>query len=112
MRPKGRIKVTATCPKGIGHERIKVPHNRLERLYRLAWQETHIGPIHSTSTCSDLLAQLLTDYNKRKSVWHIFPDHITKRDRVVAATVIQWLGSTVGNCFVQEVLRKHQNGLD
>ena len=31
---------------------------------------------------------------------------ITNRDRLIAATVIQWLGTNVGFCFLNEVLRK------
>ena len=31
---------------------------------------------------------------------------ITHRDRLVAATVIQWLGTTIGFCFLQEALKK------
>lgn len=29
---------------------------------------------------------------------------VTDRDREVAATVIQWLGSTVGMCFLRDVI--------
>lgn len=32
---------------------------------------------------------------------------VTKRDITVAATVIQWLGSPVGQCFLNEVLKGH-----
>lgn len=31
---------------------------------------------------------------------------VTARDRVVAATVIQWLGSPVGRCFLRDMLEK------
>ncbi len=31
----------------------------------------------------------------------------TKRDRQVAATVIQWLGTTIGERFLRRVLREH-----
>lgn len=31
---------------------------------------------------------------------------VTDRDRIVAATVIQWLGSPVGMCFIRKCLEK------
>jgi len=31
---------------------------------------------------------------------------ISKRDRLIAATVIQWLGSNIGFCWLQEALSK------
>lgn len=32
--------------------------------------------------------------------------NVTGRDRIVAATVIQWLGSNVGMCFLEDALRQ------
>jgi len=43
-----------------------------------------------------LLEYLLGDGNKRASV--------TERDETVAATVIQWLGTPVGQSFVKKVM--------
>ncbi len=31
---------------------------------------------------------------------------INKRDRYIVATVMQWLGSNIGRCFLQTVLKK------
>ena len=36
---------------------------------------------------------------------HLIPD-VTERDRKVAATVIQWLGSPVGMAFLGDVLKR------
>ena len=35
-------------------------------------------------------------------------DEVTDRDREVAATVIQWLGSPCGQSFVEEVINREQ----
>lgn len=32
------------------------------------------------------------------------PTHVNEHDQEVAATVIQWLGSPVGQCFLEEAL--------
>jgi hypothetical protein len=46
------------------------------------------------------------DFEHRRSlVHHLIPD-CTERDRVVVATVIQWLGSNVGMSFIEDVIRK------
>lgn len=31
---------------------------------------------------------------------------INKRDRYIVATVIQWLGSNIGRCFIEDCLKK------
>lgn len=35
---------------------------------------------------------------------------VSDRDRLVSSTVIQWLGSPVGQCFLVEVLSSSQGG--
>jgi len=70
--------------------------NPLEKAYHDAWVEENEGNL-----CRQIgiLQWLLGDDNK--------PSHdMTQRDALVAATVIQWLGSPVGQCFVNKVLAK------
>lgn len=38
---------------------------------------------------------------------HLIPD-ITERDERVAATIIQWLGSNVGMCFLRDVVKSNK----
>jgi len=38
------------------------------------------------------------------------PAEPSTRDRLVAATVIQWLGSPVGACFLRDVLAEGKDG--
>ena len=76
--------------KGINYHRIK--DNPLEGKFAKAWEEENTK---SRSTLSWLLAK---EINKPKD------GEVSDRDREVAATVIQWLGSPVGSYFVKHTL--------
>ena len=93
------------CPAGIGHERLTFESSRVERLYRLAWQDAHQGPMYGGgSTFCDLLSAIMVETRLRSDPFGARAA-LTRRDRVVAATVVQWLGTNVGRCFVDDVLR-------
>lgn len=72
--------------------------NPLERRFAIAYAE------HNTvgSANRSALAYLLTEGDQR------FPLEPTERDRSIAATVIQWLGSPVGSSFLKNVLRSKE----
>ena len=77
--------------KGIKHDRLK--HNELERRFAEAWDADN-----SEHYRTHLLEYILSDEpNKRKP----FDD----RDREVAATIIQWLGTIVGSYFIDDVCK-------
>jgi hypothetical protein len=71
---------------GVHHHRYK--RYPLEKRFALAWQR--INELGAT------LEYSMGDGNRRAEV--------TKRDELVAATVIQWLGSPVGQRFMWKVL--------
>lgn len=71
----------------------RLSSNPLEKAYHDAWLELNEEPYRGT------LAYLLGDGNK--PAWDF-----TERDAEVAATIIQWLGSPVGQSFVEGVLEK------
>lgn len=77
------------------HEGLSVhrlPSNPLEAAFAEAWNKE----------APNTLGWLLCDQDKN--------DHeYTQRDATVAATIIQWLGSPVGQCFVQEVHEAYAN---
>ena len=91
----------------IGRERIFKVKNQGKNIYRLAenplekkfaeaWDEMNdLSRQGSLGTLNWLLAE---DPNWPK-------DEVTHRDRMVAATVIQWLGSHVGQYFLEQVLK-------
>lgn len=75
--------------KGLHHLRLeRLDLNALEIRYARAWERENKDSIQR-----GLLELLLTD-------------GVSDRDREVAATLIQWLGSDVGQDFVRRVLRK------
>ena len=74
--------------KGLSQNRFK--NNPLEKKYAVAWEKQNIAH----DTLSYLMAK---DCNRPQY------EEVSKRDREVAATVIQWLGSPVGQSFIEEV---------
>lgn len=75
--------------KGINAHRLK--DNPLEKKFADAWEAENT---EGRNTLEYLLA---------KKINHPYPGEVSKRDREVAASVIQWLGSPVGSYFVKEV---------
>ena len=67
--------------------------NPLEQKFAEAWDEINRNGHHGT--LEYLLAE---DPNWPK-------DEVSPRDRMVAATIIQWLGSPAGQYFLQQVLK-------
>jgi len=65
--------------------------NPLEKKFAEAWKEMNRNG--HRGTLEYLLAE---DPNWPK-------DEVTSRDRMVAATVIQWLGSNVGQYFLEQI---------
>lgn len=78
-----------------GHSPHRYDQNPLEKAFAEAWQKANdtsqMGIAHGN------LAYLLSDTQHN-------PPEPTEAEHKVAATVIQWLGSPVGQHFVQEVL--------
>lgn len=72
----------------------------LERKFAEAWQNFNLGYSASGNPPdqSTALAQLLNTGDCR------YPDPPSPRDFEVAATIIQWLGSSVGHGFIRGIL--------
>jgi hypothetical protein len=79
--------------KHVGLSSHRLASNPLEAKFASAWKK--MAPT--------TLGYLLCGQNRS------FHDY-SERDAVVAATVIQWLGSPVGESFVREVLNKKREG--
>lgn len=90
-------------PKKIRHEgkhklRLRSPmSNALEIAFAKKWKELQKS--------SRLLETLMRDAKGQRGRGDL-DELITQRDAVVAATIVQWLGSTVGTEFIQECLEK------
>lgn len=78
-------------PAGLHPHRLK--DNPAERRMSKAWKRRH------AEVYGDMLGQLLDHRTGGKDT-----PSLTTRDRVVAATVIQWLGSPVGTSWLAEAL--------
>lgn len=74
-----------------GKSTNRLSSNPREKAYHDAWLEENTKSMVGGS----LLEYLLGDNNK--------PGEVSERDALVAATVIQWLGSPVGQHFVERV---------
>jgi hypothetical protein len=70
-----------------GYLANRLSREPLEALFAKVWQEQN--------DAGSTLAYILTGAPS----W----DHVSERDVAVAASVIQWLGSAVGQAFLEEV---------
>lgn len=77
-----------------GLHQYRFQDNPLEQHYAEAWEKENTRESNGHGILDYLLAK---DPNYPKG-------EVTTRDREVAATVVQWLGSSVGNNFVRDVL--------
>ena len=65
--------------------------NPEEELFAEAWERDNTHPNGGPGT----LAYLMGNGSR--------PGDITQRDATVAATVVQWLGSPIGQCFLRDL---------
>ena len=75
--------------KNKGKSQYRFKDNPVERIFAEVWEERN--------THGKILDYLLAEDNNRPC------GEVTDRDRMVAATVIQWLGSSVGDNFLGDV---------
>jgi hypothetical protein len=84
--------------KNKGKHQYRLKQNILEKKFAETWDKQNSGKFNDEGrgTLDYLLAE---DCNRPCG-------EVTERDREVAATVIQWLGSPVGQGFLEEVMTK------
>ncbi len=80
---------------GLWAERLPYSYNIPEKVFAEAWQKENELDSCTRPILNSLMNKMKSDFMQ-----------ITQRDALVAATVIQWLGSNVGNCFVKECHKK------
>jgi len=73
--------------------------NPLEKAFARAWQEANDVEIVGVGRAT--LAYLMDEQNRGMPI-----PPLTERDWLVANTVIQWLGSPVGQGFLEHILSK------
>lgn len=75
-----------------GNRLYRFKNNPLEKVFSDAWEQENVRPNDGPG----VLAWSMGDGQ--------FPGNVTDRDATVAASVVQWLGSTVGQRFLADVL--------
>jgi hypothetical protein len=83
--------------KNKGKHQHRFKDNPLEKVFAEKWEKLntdHLGQLDGFGTLDYMLAE---DNNHPRG-------EVTDRDREVTATVIQWLGSPIGQSFVRECL--------
>ena len=89
---------------GIKHEGIRAQrtqHNPLEKRFANEWRKRNKREGLSHGQLDYMLAE---DPNKPGG-------EVTERDAMVAAAVVQWLGTHVGQCFLEDVQPKHRRDI-
>jgi len=82
-------------------------HGRLERAFAEVWEE-EAAPNPQRGSGSGLVQSLLITGQNPFSMFSggTVVEKVTIRDRQLVATIIQWLGSNVGWCFLETALRR------
>lgn len=79
--------------KNKGIRQYRFESNPLEKAFAIKWEELN------NSRLIDILEYILSAEPNS-------PASVTDREREVAATIIQWLGSPVGFGFIKQVLKE------
>jgi hypothetical protein len=89
----------------VGISARRLEHNEREKAFYEQWLQEN-APVAGVNSGHGILQDLFIDSGdvfgfKRKVI-----EEINNRDRMIVATVIQWLGSNCGMCFLGEALEK------
>lgn len=82
--------------KNKGKSQYRFKQNPMEKVFAESWEEINLTPPGRANGKGILDYLMAEDPNKPNG-------EVTDRDRLVAATVIQWLGSPVGQSFLTQV---------
>jgi hypothetical protein len=89
--------------KNKGYHQCRFKDNPMEKLFAQEWER-----INTSRMTQDLDGKGILDYMLAKD--NNYPaGEATPRDREVAATIIQWLGSPVGQGFLEDVQKQAQS---
>lgn len=93
-----------SADRGIFYDRTKINDHvgRLEKALAEKWEEDNkpnAGLNFGNGTLQDLFC-------RRGQVLYDMEHEITASERMVAATVVQWLGTNIGRCFIESAFRR------
>lgn len=89
---------------------------RMEKTFAEEWEKEQYPPGFLNGGMGCLTLLITSRLEKREwcagEDWVSHPEELTQRDAQVAATVVQWLGTNVGFCWLTETLAKCGYSLD
>lgn len=88
---------------GLNPERVK--YNEREKAFQEQWLKEN-EPISWINNGGGILQDLCTNYNNEIESWKRRSIIVNNQERMIVATVIQWLGSNIGFSFLEESLKK------
>ncbi len=88
---------------GISAKRLQ--HNPREQAFHDQWQQEN-APVAGVNCGHGILQDLFIESGDLMGFSKKVIEKINNRDRMIVATVIQWLGSNVGMCFLNEALSR------
>ena len=88
----------------IGYRHERCQHNEAEKAFQEHWQKENL-PLSWLNHGYGILQDLFIE-SKDSLIHKRMVVQINSRDRMIVATVIQWLGSNIGWCFLEEVFKK------
>lgn len=89
-----------------GYFEERCDHNPREKAFRDHWLKEN-EPCPGVNAGWGILQDLFINHDRTKPIYR--PKYLEKmqpRDRAIVATVIQWLGTNCGWCFLEETLKK------
>jgi hypothetical protein len=89
----------------IGLQVSRIEHNPREKAFHEQWLEEN-APVAGVNNGHGILQDLFIERDTPFSQFGKVIEEISNRDRMIVATIIQWLGSNVGMCFLQESLAR------
>lgn len=104
------IKVNGSKNLGYRTNRLEFDPNDLENAFSQHWQKENKKQAH-INFGHGILQDLFFERDKQYSplpTWDVVTclHKVTKMERLIVATVIQWLGSNCGFCWLNEALNK------
>ncbi len=88
----------------IGINTNRLQHNEREQAFHDQWLQEN-APVTGVNNGHGILQDLFISRGENMFGRKVI-EEINNRDRMIVATVIQWLGSNIGICFLNEALSR------
>lgn len=89
----------------VGINKKRLEHNEREKAFHDQWQQEN-APVSGVNHGHGILQDLFIESDSPFGFTRKAVELINDRDRMIVATVIQWLGSNCGMCFLGEALER------